>query len=283
MFQIPPCGPPGPQLRVFPHELCTQQQLEDLHVRQRVTGTQSSAGAAVAPAGTLALSPHPCPRLPATPLAALSPSTIPQSPSFSRVRMAEFSPRHPLTPGILASFKALNCSRNLTAADSPSHVPALLSKPPQTPRCSPGCWGFACLGHFSAESPHRLCSCPEQGQASRGSAGLPALTGHPLAPLHPSRPGPSRAPLPQPSAWLAPSLSPCVLWSLVFSDPARLPCPWDSPGKNTGVGSCFLPQGIFPTQGWTACLVSPMLASGFFAPEPREPLLLVLAKMSPSQ
>ena len=30
--------------------------------------------------------------------------------------------------------------------------------------------------------------------------------------------------------------------------PARLLCPWDSPGKNTGVGSHFLLQGIFPTQ-----------------------------------
>ena len=30
---------------------------------------------------------------------------------------------------------------------------------------------------------------------------------------------------------------------------ARLLCPWDSPGKNTGVGCCFLLQGIFPTQG----------------------------------
>ena len=31
--------------------------------------------------------------------------------------------------------------------------------------------------------------------------------------------------------------------------PAELPCPWDSPGKNTGVGCHFLLQGIFPTQG----------------------------------
>ena len=31
--------------------------------------------------------------------------------------------------------------------------------------------------------------------------------------------------------------------------PARLLCPWDSPGKNTGVGCHFLPQGIFLTQG----------------------------------
>ena len=26
-------------------------------------------------------------------------------------------------------------------------------------------------------------------------------------------------------------------------------CPWNSPGKNTGVGSLSLLQGIFPTQG----------------------------------
>ena len=31
--------------------------------------------------------------------------------------------------------------------------------------------------------------------------------------------------------------------------PARLLCPWDFPGKNTGVGSHFLLQGIFLTQG----------------------------------
>ena len=30
--------------------------------------------------------------------------------------------------------------------------------------------------------------------------------------------------------------------------PARLLCPWDSPGKNTGVGCLALLQGIFPTQ-----------------------------------
>ena len=31
--------------------------------------------------------------------------------------------------------------------------------------------------------------------------------------------------------------------------PARLLCPWDSPGTNTGVDCHFLLQGIFPTQG----------------------------------
>ena len=46
-------------------------------------------------------------------------------------------------------------------------------------------------------------------------------------------------------------------WLSVMSDslrphglqPTRLLCWWDSPGQNTGVGSCSLLQGIFPTQG----------------------------------
>ena len=33
--------------------------------------------------------------------------------------------------------------------------------------------------------------------------------------------------------------------------PARLLCPWNSPGKNTALGSHSLLQGIFPTQGLT--------------------------------
>ena len=32
---------------------------------------------------------------------------------------------------------------------------------------------------------------------------------------------------------------------------ARPLCPWDSPGKNSGVGCHSLPQGIFPTQDRT--------------------------------
>ena len=36
--------------------------------------------------------------------------------------------------------------------------------------------------------------------------------------------------------------------------PARLLRPWNSPGKNTGVGCHFLLQGIFPAQGSNSCL-----------------------------
>ena len=42
-------------------------------------------------------------------------------------------------------------------------------------------------------------------------------------------------------------------------------CPWDSPGKNTGVGCPALPQGIFLTQGSNPGLsLSPALAGRFF-------------------
>ena len=39
-----------------------------------------------------------------------------------------------------------------------------------------------------------------------------------------------------------------ILWD-PWTLPARLLCPWDSPGKNTGVGYHFLLPGIFSTQG----------------------------------
>ena len=41
--------------------------------------------------------------------------------------------------------------------------------------------------------------------------------------------------------------------------PTRLLSPWDSPGKNTGVGCHFLLQGIFPTQGLNPSLLHLLL------------------------
>ena len=37
--------------------------------------------------------------------------------------------------------------------------------------------------------------------------------------------------------------------------PTSLLCPWDLPGKNTGMGCPFLFQGILPTQGLNPCLL----------------------------
>ena len=45
------------------------------------------------------------------------------------------------------------------------------------------------------------------------------------------------------------------VWFFVTSWTARLLCPRDSAGKNTGVGCHALLQGIFPTQGSNLCLL----------------------------
>ena len=55
----------------------------------------------------------------------------------------------------------------------------------------------------------------------------------------------------------------CMLSHKVMSDllqprglqPTKLLCPWDSLGKNTGVGCHFLLRGIFPTEGLKAHLL----------------------------
>ena len=39
------------------------------------------------------------------------------------------------------------------------------------------------------------------------------------------------------------------LFETLWIEPTRLLCPWDSPGKNTGVDYRAFLQGIFPTQG----------------------------------
>ena len=48
-------------------------------------------------------------------------------------------------------------------------------------------------------------------------------------------------------------------------------CPWDFPGKDTGMGCHFFLQGIFPSQGSIPCLLVSCLsctASGFITTEP---------------
>ena len=50
--------------------------------------------------------------------------------------------------------------------------------------------------------------------------------------------------------------------------PTRLLCPWDSPGKNTGMGCCALLQRIFPTQGLNSISCVSCIAGEFFTTEP---------------
>ena len=56
----------------------------------------------------------------------------------------------------------------------------------------------------------------------------------------------------------AQSLSRVGLFVTSRTEPTRLLCPWDSPGKNTGMGCHALLQGIFPTQGSNPHLLCPL-------------------------
>ena len=50
--------------------------------------------------------------------------------------------------------------------------------------------------------------------------------------------------------WKCPSLTHVQLFATLWDlAPQAPPCPWNSPGKSTGVDCHFLLQGIFPTQG----------------------------------
>ena len=79
-------------------------------------------------------------------------------------------------------------------------------------------------------------------------------------------------------------LSVCLVTSIVSDslwtyglEPIRLLCPWDSPGKNTGVGCHALFQGIFLTQGSNShlsCLLHWQVGSLLLAP-PGKPHLFI--------
>ena len=76
-------------------------------------------------------------------------------------------------------------------------------------------------------------------------------------PLINCSPGYSRPSWPPPLSCLPSSILYICAVCSVMSDslrshglqPTRLLCPWNFPGKNTGVDSHFLLQGMFPTQG----------------------------------
>ena len=55
-----------------------------------------------------------------------------------------------------------------------------------------------------------------------------------------------------------------TLCNPVECSPPWLLCPWNSLGKNTGVGCHVLLQGIFPTQGSNLQLISLALTGGIF-------------------
>ena len=55
--------------------------------------------------------------------------------------------------------------------------------------------------------------------------------------------------------------------------PARLLCPWNTLGKNTGVGSHSLLQGIFPTQGSNQ--FPALQADSLLSEPPRKPQIAI--------
>ena len=55
-----------------------------------------------------------------------------------------------------------------------------------------------------------------------------------------------------------------TLWTVAH----QTPCPWDSPGKNTGMDCHALLQGIFPTQGSNLHLLSLTLRDRLFTTAP---------------
>ena len=60
-----------------------------------------------------------------------------------------------------------------------------------------------------------------------------------------------------------------TLWRPRGLQPTRLFCPWDFPGKNTGMGCHFLLQGIFSTQRLNLHLLQvSCIESRFFTTEP---------------
>ena len=70
-------------------------------------------------------------------------------------------------------------------------------------------------------------------------------------------------------------LSQVWLFATLCTVALQILCPWDSPGKNTGVGCHFLLQRIFPTQGlnpgllhWQAGSSPTALAGKPIHPEP---------------
>ena len=74
--------------------------------------------------------------------------------------------------------------------------------------------------------------------------------------------------------------------------PARLPCPQNSPGKNTGVGCHALPQGIFPTQGSNQSLfhcrqilyhLSPQVSPGSPSRDIHNNIFELLTELKPQQ
>ena len=75
----------------------------------------------------------------------------------------------------------------------------------------------------------------------------------------------------------AKSLQLCVTLYNPMNCIVRFLCPWDSPGKITGMGGHFLLQRIFLTQGLNSCLLQWQASSLPLVP-PGKPFLFTVDK-----
>ena len=89
--------------------------------------------------------------------------------------------------------------------------------------------------------------------------------------------------------WLPMHCFSCVwLFRSYGLQPTRLPCPWNSPGKNTGVGMPSS-RGFSQSSDWTRITGGSSIAGGFFTVEPQgKPLIawvpwIILVQSFPSQ
>ena len=134
-------------------------------------------------------------------------------------------------------------------------TPALLPRKSHGRRslegCSPwGRWGLdmteqldfhfslSCIGEGNGNP--LQCSCLENPR-NGGAWGLPYMGSH--------RVGHNWSDLAVGSIYCMLVAQLCLTLQPHGLGPARLLCPWDFPGKNTGVGCHSLLQGIFPSQG----------------------------------
>ena len=117
-----------------------------------------------------------------------------------------------------------------------------------------GCWQSGCGGLHSSSvfcSPARLHEALHiiRFTALPGTLSSPLPFSNPSLLRHPVQPEAQTPISTEPWKRLLSALRHSALRTSLTFQPARVICPWDSSGKNTGVGCHALLQGIFLTQG----------------------------------
>ena len=135
----------------------------------------------------------------------------------------------------------LPVGRSVVPSGRPSCLSEVSPPPPRPAGCGPfkgaPVWGRPALEEDSGGAPARRATRHGHGVPGHRAAPVPAALGARTAALsaEPERPRAAAAA--------------AQLFATPWTVAARFFSPWDSPGKNTVVGSHSLLQGIFQTQG----------------------------------